>query len=219
MSKAEEDSRVFPWKRVLLALLIATAAAYGLWYETRDTPRPAAGTQEAPAQMQAQSQPGGQEDNDPAPNDRWQGAASREDATTHRSPLGDHSPTLASEDPVVAEAAPPPEPVAPTSEADTSGQSAPAKAMETPSTGEKAEELLLIDRSKPLDKGYYVPIGVFGRMDNAMALAGRVQEQGFPSHLQARVLVGPYASRQEAQEAAKQLKRHEIEVGAVTQVK
>jgi cell division protein FtsN len=33
------------------------------------------------------------------------------------------------------------------------------------------------------------------------------------------VLVGPYASRQEALEAAKQLKRHEIEVGAVTQVK
>lgn len=219
MSKPEEDSRVFPWKRVLLALLIATAAAYGLWYETRDPPRPAAGTQEAPAQMQAQSQPGGQEDNDPAPNDRWQGAASREDATTHRSPPENHSPTVASEDPIVAQDAPPPEPVAPTAKADTSGQSAPAKAMETPSTGEKAEELLLIDRSKPLDKGYYVPIGVFGRMDNAMALAGRVQEQGFPSHLQARVLVGPYASRQEALEAAKQLKRHEIEVGAVTQVK
>ncbi|WP_142811581.1 SPOR domain-containing protein [Tepidiphilus olei] len=219
MSKAEEDSRVFPWKRVLLALLIATAAAYGLWYKMRDPPRPAAGTQEAPAQMQAQSQPVGQEDNDPAPNDRWQGAASREDATTHRSPLENHPPTVASEDPIVAQDAPPPEPVAPTSKADTSGQNAPAKAMTTHPAGEKTEEPPFIDRSKPLDKGYYVPIGVFGRMDNAMALAGRVQEQGFPSHLQARVLVGPYASRQEALEAAKQLKRHEIEVGAVTQVK
>ncbi|MFC4487846.1 SPOR domain-containing protein [Tepidiphilus baoligensis] len=219
MSKAEKGSRVFPWKRVLLALLIATAAAYGLWYETRDTPRPAAGTQEAPAQMQARGEPGGQEDNDPARKDRWQGAASREDATTHRSPLENHPPTVASEDPIVAQAAPPPEPVAPTAKADTSGQSAPAKAMATPPTREKTEESPLIDRSKPLDKGYYVPIGVFGRMDNAVALAGRVQERGFPSHLQARVLVGPYASRQEAMEAAKQLKRHEIEVGAVTQVK
>lgn len=219
MSKAEEDSRVFPWKRVLLALLIATAAAYGLWYETRDPPRPAAGTQEAPAQMQAQSQPGGQEDNDPAPNDRWQGAASREDAATHRSSIENHPPTVASEAPIVAQDAPPPEPVAPTAKAETSGQNAPPKAMTTHPAGEKAEEPPFIDRSKPLDKGYYVPIGVFGRMDNAMALAGRVQEQGFPSHLQARVLVGPYASRQEALEAAKQLKRHEIEVGAVTQVK
>ena len=58
------------------------------------------------------------------------------------------------------------------------------------------------------------------RLDAAERLAGQLDALGFPARLQSRVLVGPYATRQEAQQAAERLKRqHKLGAAGVMQVK
>jgi cell division protein FtsN len=55
-------------------------------------------------------------------------------------------------------------------------------------------------------KGFVVQTGVFSSHENAVALQGKLQEQGIPSFLETRVVVGPFRSRAEADAATKRLR-------------
>ncbi len=68
------------------------------------------------------------------------------------------------------------------------------------------------------EKGTYrVSVGAFGNPQNALALARRLQKQGYPVRLEpvgrvTRVVVGPYGRRSEAQAAAAKLSHLEPQV-------
>jgi DedD protein len=54
--------------------------------------------------------------------------------------------------------------------------------------------------------GYWLQLGVFDGMDNAERLLDNATELGLPAQLQARVMVGPFRSKGEADAAMKRLK-------------
>jgi cell division septation protein DedD len=55
-------------------------------------------------------------------------------------------------------------------------------------------------------KGFVVQTGVFSSHENAVALQSKLQEQGIPSFLETRVVVGPFRNRAEADAATKRLR-------------
>jgi DedD protein len=63
------------------------------------------------------------------------------------------------------------------------------------------------NRQEPsLSDGYWLQLGVFDGMDNAERLRNNADELGLPAHLQARVMVGPFRSKGEADAAMRRLK-------------
>lgn len=191
----------FPWKRVVPASVLAVAAAFALWYQANGQkapePEPPVGPPVVAAKVSARVAPvapePSSENANAAPAQSHPGSAPPEHAAVG-SPAssGDLRRSETRQDEVTA----------------------PAPSAEMP------EKSPLAARSAPLEKGYYVPVGMFGRLDAAERLAGQLDTLGFPAHLQSRVLVGPYATRQEAQQAAERLKRqHKLGVAGVMQVK
>jgi len=67
--------------------------------------------------------------------------------------------------------------------------------------------------SAPLPDGYYVQLGVFNAAGNARRLHDSVVALELPAHIQSRVVVGPFDSKREAEEARERLK--DIEEGIV----
>jgi DedD protein len=61
-------------------------------------------------------------------------------------------------------------------------------------------------KEPPLKDGYWLQLGVFDAMDNAERLLDNAAELGLPAHLQARVMVGPFRSKGEADAAMKRFK-------------
>lgn len=54
-------------------------------------------------------------------------------------------------------------------------------------------------------QGYQVQMGVFSNLDNAQDLKRRLDQAGIPAHIEARVQVGPFRSKGEAEAAQKKL--------------
>lgn len=54
-------------------------------------------------------------------------------------------------------------------------------------------------------QGYLVQMGVFSNIANAEELKGRLDKAGIPAHIEARVQVGPFRSKVEAEAAQKKL--------------
>lgn len=54
-------------------------------------------------------------------------------------------------------------------------------------------------------QGYLVQMGVFSNIANAEELKGRLDKAGIPAHIEARVQVGPFKSKVEAEAAQKKL--------------
>lgn len=69
--------------------------------------------------------------------------------------------------------------------------------------------------SPPLANGYLVQLGVFSAMDNAEDLRTDVAARGLPAHVEGRVVVGPFASREAAEAAQARLKREGLSAGIV----
>lgn len=61
--------------------------------------------------------------------------------------------------------------------------------------------------ARALARGYVVQLGVFGDPDNAAMLGRELAAQGYPAHLQSRVVLGPFPDRQAAKAAAERLRR------------
>ncbi|MDR1463401.1 MAG: SPOR domain-containing protein [Azoarcus sp.] len=57
-----------------------------------------------------------------------------------------------------------------------------------------------------LQSGYFIQLGVFDSMDNAKSLLDNVLASGLPAHTQARVVVGPFRNKSEAEAARRRLK-------------
>jgi len=52
---------------------------------------------------------------------------------------------------------------------------------------------------------FFVQLGVFSNVTNAEELRAKLELNGIPSQIEARVQVGPFASRQEAEAAREKL--------------
>ncbi|KAF0101447.1 MAG: hypothetical protein FD142_1607 [bacterium] len=59
----------------------------------------------------------------------------------------------------------------------------------------------------PAGKGFVVQLGVFSNPDNARELVERLAKQGIRAQLEARVHLGPFRNRQEAEKAQVEMRR------------
>jgi cell division septation protein DedD len=57
----------------------------------------------------------------------------------------------------------------------------------------------------PSATGYVVQLGVFASVEHAQSLQSKLKEQGIPTTLETRVIVGPFQDRAEADAAQKKL--------------
>jgi len=57
------------------------------------------------------------------------------------------------------------------------------------------------------DKGFVVQLGVFSNPDNARELVEKLKKQGIRAHLEARVQMGPFLNRQEAEKAQAEMRK------------
>jgi DedD protein len=62
---------------------------------------------------------------------------------------------------------------------------------------------------------FLLQMGVFSSVANAEELRARLELAGVPTQIEARVQVGPFASRQEAEQARDKLKELGLEPGLV----
>lgn len=62
---------------------------------------------------------------------------------------------------------------------------------------------------------FRLQMGVFNNLANAEELRARLEEAGLPAHIEARVQVGPFASRREAEQASAKLKSLGMEPGMI----
>lgn len=62
---------------------------------------------------------------------------------------------------------------------------------------------------------FQLQMGVFNNLANAEELKTRLEEAGIPAHIEARVQVGPFASRREAEQAREKLKSLGMEPGLI----
>lgn len=203
MKAGKGTSTPFPWKRVVPASVLAAVAAFALWYLANEQKAPEPEPPVVAAKVSARVAPGSME--------------STAQSSGNAAPSSEQNRT---------EPPPPERTTAERTENTSSGddlhgpQTRPDEVSAPVPSAEMPEKSPLAARSAPLDKGYYVPVGMFGRLDAAERLAGQLETLGFPAHLQSRVLVGPYTSRQEAQQTAERLKRqHKLGAAGVMQVK
>ncbi|MDR1853595.1 MAG: SPOR domain-containing protein [Azoarcus sp.] len=116
-------------------------------------------------------------------------------APEDRPPIVVESP---SEVPASDAAAPAAEAVSPGAAAKERRADQPAKGTQTSSSHETFQ---------PLPDGYFVQLGVFYAMENAEKLRSNVDAMGLPAHLQARVVVGPFSDKREAEAARRRLRK------------
>ena len=63
--------------------------------------------------------------------------------------------------------------------------------------------------------GYLVQLGVFSAADNAQALHEKVAAMGIESHIESRVVVGPFKDRAAADAAREKLRKSGLGKGLV----
>ncbi|HPR06668.1 MAG TPA: SPOR domain-containing protein [Denitromonas sp.] len=90
---------------------------------------------------------------------------------------------------------------------------APAPAAETaPPSPVKA----VVAASKPMPRsGYLVQLGVFSTSENAQALYEKIAKMGIESHIESRVVVGPFKDRAAADAAREKLRKSGLGKGLV----
>jgi DedD protein len=59
----------------------------------------------------------------------------------------------------------------------------------------------------PLGDGYLIQLGVFGAQANAESLRAELAARGLPAHIESRVVLGPFSSREAAEAAQVRLRR------------
>lgn len=106
------------------------------------------------------------------------------------------SVTAAVAPPAAPAAATPPGPAAAQPARPAPAVSPPAPAGSTPAPAPRAAA----------DGAYYLPLGAFPTAEQAEVLRARLSAEGVPSHLETRVLVGPFADRRDALAAQARLR-------------
>jgi len=106
----------------------------------------------------------------------------------------------------------------------------PSETVSTPKPAEPAAELVRPPRvaapaSRPLSQplvrsgNFLLQMGVFNSTANAEELRAKLELNGIPSQIEARVQVGPFSSRLEAEQMRDKLKQLGMETGMVVAVK
>ena len=72
-----------------------------------------------------------------------------------------------------------------------------------------------IARAVESARQFLVQVGVFGNLANAEELRARLENAGVPAHIEARVRVGPFASREEAERAREKMKEIGVAPGII----
>ncbi len=107
----------------------------------------------------------------------------------------------------------PSEPPAPPSVAEETGRIA------RPPVAAHAPASRPLTRAAEAGKRFLLQLGVFNNVANAEELRAKLELNGIPSQIEARVQVGPFASRQEAEEARQKLAALGLEPGVVMATK
>lgn len=84
---------------------------------------------------------------------------------------------------------------------------------------ESAQTSRPLTRAAEALRGYMLQLGVFNNVANAEELRAKLELNGIPSQIEARVQVGPFSTRQEAEAARNKLKELGMEPGLVVAVK
>jgi DedD protein len=110
-----------------------------------------------------------------------------------------------------AETAPPPPRVSNTPKPTPSPAPAPTHTSVAPPVAKAAPAPLppavLPPPIQPSGKGYIVQLGVFSNPDNAREMVEKLNKQGVRAHLEARVQIGPFLNRQEAEKAQAEMRK------------
>lgn len=86
----------------------------------------------------------------------------------------------------------------------------PVRARDQPSLASRP-----IARAVESTRQFLLQVGVFNNLANAEDLRAKLEGAGMPAHIEARVQVGPFATRQEAEQAREKLKSLGVEPGLV----
>lgn len=70
-----------------------------------------------------------------------------------------------------------------------------------------AEAMPLMQAASAPGQGFVVQLGVFSNPDNARELVEKLKKQGIRAHLEARVQLGPFLNRKEAERAQSEMRK------------
>ncbi len=197
-----EDIRKKALLRLAIAGVITASALAGLWWldqgSGKEKPAPPQVTSPAPivpATPPPPSEPAAAETAGPTqPEAPAAGKPAEVPPPTPSEPPpppkvsnGPRAPQAASQ-PVPRPLSSPPTPPAP-------AQSAPSAIRPAPTP------------TVPADPGFVVQLGVFSNPDNAREMVDKLNKKGIRAHLEARVQLGPFLNRQEAEKAQVEMRK------------
>lgn len=109
------------------------------------------------------------------------------------------APTMMDRPPPVSEAPPPAAAALPATEVPPPPSAATVPSPSAPSVA--------LPPAVPLGDGYLIQLGVFGAQANAESLRAELAARGLPAHIESRVVLGPFSSREAAEAAQVRLRR------------
>ncbi|MDP2787589.1 MAG: SPOR domain-containing protein [Pseudomonadota bacterium] len=184
-----EDVRKKALLRLAVAGVVTATALGGLWWldQSSSKQKKAAPETSIPTPIVAAPQP-----EVPAPETEAPSVPPEDSASTQAAPPDQTAP--APNGKFVSSAPPPPR-----------VSNTPGNAQRTPNT---AQPIAPPPQPAPAaGKGYVVQLGVFTNPDNARELVEKLNKQGVRAHLEARVQIGPFLNRQEAEKAQTEMRK------------
>ena len=206
----QEDVKKKALLRLALAGVITATALAGLWWLDQGGNKPSAKpatpaspspivpaplTETAPPQTETPDVASAT-DAAPATQESPVGATAAPGAPTEPPPPPRVSNTPAPVHALAQTSGPHPAPVAPAA-AVTPAPMPPQAAMPAPAP----------ETAIPAGKGFVVQLGVFSNPDNARELLDKLNKQGIRAHLEARVQMGPFLNRREAERAQAEMRK------------
>lgn len=194
-SPEQEDVRRKALLRLGVAGVVTAVALAGLWWLDQDGKKPSVA--EKPQAIPAPIVPAPPTDVVPPQAETPVPPATAEGAP----PAPPAEPEVPPPPPKVSNlpSPPAPTPTPPRTPTATPGAAAPAPSTPPPPPPQAA--------TVPAGKGFVVQLGVFSNPDNARELVERLAKQGIRAQLEARVHLGPFRNRQEAEKAQAEMRR------------
>lgn len=191
-----EDVRKKALLRLAVAGVVTATALGGLWWldQSSSKQKKAAPETSIPTPIVAAPQP-----EVPAPETEAPSVPPVDSASTQETPPDQTAPAPGGK---FVQSPPPPPRVSNT----------PGNAQRTPNTAQPIAPppQPLAAAPQPTSvagKGYVVQLGVFTNPDNARELVEKLNKQGIRAHLEARVQIGPFLNRQEAEKAQTEMRK------------
>lgn len=203
-----EDVRKKALLRLGIAGVVTITALAGLWWLDQGSEKkkpepivaasptpilPAPPTEIAPPQTETPNPPG------PTQSDTSSSPAISEAGTG--APMEPPPPPRVSNAPTPLPSSPPRQDVPHPATAPAQAQPAvPAAAPMPPAAPSPTQAM-------PAGKGFVVQLGVFSNPDNAREMLEKLNKQGIRAHMEARVQIGPFLNRREAERAQSEMRK------------